>query len=248
MSYQEEARKLLLEFLDNLDKAEKQEFLLLSSKWTVIEKSLEEKILALASKETLTPNQLYQSDLYKEFLVEAKKQVTQFAKEAGEIVAENQLRFAQAGLAVTQSELSLLKIKFNSLPIQVIKNFIGKSKEGTPLFELLKASYPETVTQLTDTLLRGIALGYNPEKTARLMAEDMSGNLTRAFRIARTEQMNVFRQTSTMQMQEAGLKEWEWLAEEDACEDCASQNGKRFPLDEAMDTHPNCRCATLPVI
>jgi hypothetical protein len=41
---------------------------------------------------------------------------------------------------------------------------------------------------------------------------------------------------------------WEWIAEDDACDDCPENDGKTFSLDEAMDTHPNCRCSELPII
>jgi len=50
-------------------------------------------------------------------------------------------------------------------------------------------------------------------------------------------------------MKESGLvDEWEWSSEEDACDFCAENNGKRFPVDEPFDTHPNCRCTPLPIL
>ncbi len=251
MPYSKDVKKILYAYLTNLEKKERTEFLLLAKKWGVISSSLEETITKLVEKmvaKELTENQLFQSKLYIQFLKESKTQVINFSKQAGEIIADNQLYFAKAGISSTVEEFDLLGIEFNKLPLKTINNFIGVSKEGTPLFNLLQKSYPETVTKLTNTLLKGVALGYNPTKTANLMKIDMNGNLTRALRIARTEQMNIFRETSLMQMSEAGLENWEWLAESDACEFCSEQNGKEFPLSESMDTHPNCRCATLPVV
>jgi hypothetical protein len=35
---------------------------------------------------------------------------------------------------------------------------------------------------------------------------------------------------------------WEWVAEPDACEFCQDMDGTIHPIDEPMDTHPNCRC------
>jgi len=81
------------------------------------------------------------------------------------------------------------------------------------------------------------------------MKDDMNGNLTRALRIARTEQMQVFRESSKMQMDESGVvKGYELIAEEDACELCQSQTGKIFEFKEEPDLHPYCRCAFLPVV
>jgi hypothetical protein len=42
------------------------------------------------------------------------------------------------------------------------------------------------------------------------MKGDIEGNLSKVFKIARTEQMNVLRETSRMQMETAGITEWEW--------------------------------------
>jgi SPP1 gp7 family putative phage head morphogenesis protein len=248
MSYQKEAKKILTGFLKDLDKQEKKEFLLLSKKWGVVSNSLQDNILALASKETLSKNQLFQLNQYKQLLVDAKEQTQKFSKLSAEIIKENQLKFATTGIQSTQEIIGLNVKLFNKLPVSAIEKFIGISKEGSPLYDLLIKSYPETVTKLTDTLLKGVALGYNPEKTARLMQVDMNGNLDRALRIARTEQMNIYRESSLMQMNEAGLNEWEWITESDACDYCLEQNGKKFPVDESMETHPNCRCGTLPVV
>jgi SPP1 gp7 family putative phage head morphogenesis protein len=249
MTYHSEAKGKLASVLDKLDRQEKKEMLLFASKWGVVEKNLNSLITELTEKEAITENQLYRLDLYKEFLTESKKQVNQFSQISAEIIAENQRVYAKAGLETTQDIIELVRVRFNRLPIKAVNNMIGVSSDGTPLYELLKKSYPETVAKLTDTLITSTALGRNPNVTARLMKEDMQGNLTRALRIARTEQISILRETSRMQMEQTGfISEWEWLAEPDACDFCSENNGKRFPITQLFETHPNCRCANLPVI
>lgn len=248
-NYWNRANIILNEFQENLHKAEKKEFLLLAKEWGIVINSLEDKIKALSELGVLTKDQLYRQDAYKELLIDSKKQIGKYSQKATEIISENQRIFAQAGLENSQEIISLVNVRFNKLPVKVIENFIGISQTGSPLYELLQKSYPETVTKLTNTLLESVALGRNPIETARLMKNDMDGNLTRAIKIARTEQMTIFRETSKMQMEESGVvKGYELIAEPDACELCMSQVDKIFEFNESPDLHPNCRCGFLPVL
>jgi SPP1 gp7 family putative phage head morphogenesis protein len=249
MSYQDEARKVLNDYLDKLGKQEKREMLLLANQWGSVSKELDKLIKKLAEAEFKTENELFKLDLYKSFLVQSKQQANHFAELAGEIISDNQKIFAEAGIESTQEVIKIFNVRFNHLPLEAVNNMIGISQNGSPLYELLKKSYPKTVNNLTHTLINSIALGRNPIQTARLMKADMGGNLTRALVIARTEQMNIFRETSLMQMRKSGVvNKWEWLAEKNACEKCLANNGKEFDLDESMNTHPNCRCAELPIV
>lgn len=246
--YWNQANKILEEFLDNLEKAEKKEFLLLANNWGVVANSLEEKIKVLAELKVKTRDQLFREEKYKQFLQVAKREIGKYSQIANEIITENQLVFAKAGLLSSQEMISLVRVSFTRLPIKAVENFIGMSQQGSPLYKLLEKSYPETVSKLTNTLLESVALGRNPIETAKIMQNDMDGNLSRALRIARTEQMQVFRETSKMQMQESGVvKGYELITEPDACELCLSQAGKVFEFNESPDLHPNCRCGFLPV-
>lgn len=249
MSYQDEARTILYGYLTRLEKQEKREMLLLSKQWGSVSSELEELIKKLSEEEFKTENELFKLDLYKKFLVQSKQQVNHFSELAGEIIKDNQKIFGSMGIESTQEIIKVFGVRFNYLPLEAINNMIGISQEGSPLYELLKKSYPDTVTKLTQTLINSVALGRNPRETARLMKVDMTGNLARALRIARTEQMNIFRETSLMQMRESGVvSKWEWIAERNACEKCLKNNGKEFDLNQSMDSHPNCRCAELPVV
>jgi SPP1 gp7 family putative phage head morphogenesis protein len=247
--YNVKAREVLYGMLDNLAKKEKTEMLLLADKWGVVQTNLSELILKLAEKGVLTENQTFQSALYKEFLVEAKKQVNNYAKVAEEIITQGQFDFGKAGIEYTQSTIEMITPKFGRLSPDAVNNMIGVTKDGSPLYDILNKSYPDTVSKLTDTLIKSTALGRNPVETARLMKADMNGNLSRALTISRTEQMRVLRESSLMQMKESGVvKGWERIEQDDACEDCQEENGKQYALDEPFDTHPNCRGAMLPIV
>lgn len=249
MSYQQESRDLLYKFLTILEKKEKAEMLALSLNWSKLAGTLEDSITELSALEGKSRNQLYQLDAYKRFLVEAKQQINLYSTNAAELITQNQLEFAKLGIQSVGEIIDLFGVSYHKLPLQAIKTMIGFTQDGTPLYKLLNNSYPETVLKITDTLVQSMALGRNPTVTAGLIKESMNGNLTRALTIARTEQLNVFRESSREQMKESGVVSgWEWLAEPDACDYCSEQDGKIFDLDEAMDTHPNCRCAEKPIV
>jgi SPP1 gp7 family putative phage head morphogenesis protein len=249
MGYQEDARGILDNFLSSALKREKKEMLLLSNKWQIVQDSLQEKITKLSNLEEISKDKLFKLDLYKQFLLESKTQVDKYSKLAEGIISGEQLEFAKLGLEVTQETLGLITVNFGRMNISAVENMIGLSSDSSPLSKLLIKSYPETVQKLTNTLINNTALGVNPLVTAREMSQNMNGNLTRALVIARTEQMNVLRETSLMQMEDSGVcKGWIRIEQSDCCPECEPLNGQHFSFDDDFDTHPNCRGATIPDI
>jgi hypothetical protein len=244
--YQIKARALLKVYLAKAYKLENQEMLYLASKWGVVSKSLQILIDKLVEKEFKSPNELFRQDLYKQLLIVSQKEVNKFNSLALETVCRTQEKFLQLGLDATQNIISLVTVDFNRINKNAVLNMVGLSKEGTPLADLFAKSYPLSVEKLTNTLITSQALGYNPRKTAQLLAENMNGNLTRSLTIARTEQLNCLRMASIEQMKESGVcKGWIRIEQSDCCSDCDSENGKHYSFDESFDTHPNCRAAVI---
>lgn len=116
---------------------------------------------------------------------------------------------------------------------------------------------PEDVERIMKReLIRGIAVGDNPRRTASRMVRQaegrFNGGLTRALTIARTETLDAHR-AATQASEKANkkiLEEWEWHASLGArtCPSCWAKHGTRHPLDEAgpLD-HQNGRCARVSV-
>ena len=105
-------------------------------------------------------------------------------------------------------------------------------------------------------LIRGVAVGANPRRTAARMLQQaegrFNGGLTRALTIARTETLDAHRAATqaSEKANKAILEEWEWHASLGArtCPSCWAKHGTRHPLDEAgpLD-HQNGRCARVTV-
>lgn len=105
-------------------------------------------------------------------------------------------------------------------------------------------------------LVRGIATGEGPAKTAsRLIRETegaFNGGLTRALNISRTETLDAHR-AGGKAVEKANadvLAGWEWSANLDkrTCPSCLSKHGQQFPLEQdGPQDHQQGRCARIPV-
>jgi len=92
----------------------------------------------------------------------------------------------------------------------------------------------------------------NPEDIKRLIMKDYNVSYNAADRLFRTESSTFFNTAAIDSYKAAGLTEFEFLAESDACEEyCQPNDGKIFSIESlssAPPLHPNCRCVVLPVI
>ena len=247
--YWKRAVAIQKEYLKKLEAHDTQTLNLLTSKYSNLMGSLETVILDLANIKNKTPSQIIQLEAYKEFIRDLNKQHTKFVVYADNLITAKQGTYIQLGLSGTQETIGLVGVRFNKLNPNALKWILGNSIQGGRLEKLLSASYPDSVARITDTIIQSVAIGRNPRETARLIKVDMSGNLSRALRISRTESLGAYREASREQMKESKLvEEYEWLSETDACDFCLENNGKRFPVDEIFETHPNCRCSPVPLI
>ena len=105
-------------------------------------------------------------------------------------------------------------------------------------------------------LVRGIAAGENPRRTAAKLIKEtesrFNGGLTRALNISRTEMLDAHR-GATKASEAANLdvlKEWEWNAKLDrrTCPSCLSKHGNRYQLtDDGPLDHQQGRCARVSI-
>lgn len=248
-SYWKRALEIQQEYLKKLEKQDLETLNLITGKYTDLVHSLENEIIKLSKIKNKTEAEIIRMEIYQTFLRDLEKETVKYNIVVDNIISAKQSIFIQLGLNSTQDIIKLVNVNFQKLNPKALNWMIGNSIEGGRLFTLLQKSYPQTVSKITNTLIESVTIGRNPVATARLIKEDMDLNLARALRIARTETITAYRESAREQMKESGIiKQWEWLSEPDACDFCSEKNGKRFPIDEPFDTHPNCRCVDLPVI
>lgn len=247
--YRKQVEIIMQAYMDNMRKREAYEMLLLSRRWEQVTGSLEKLIIGLSELPVMTPNQLFQQAIYREFLKTANDELAKYAIYSANIITANQLEFAREGLSASYETLSLFNVNFNRLPFEAVTNMIGRTQDGSPLAEVLFKRYGDSMDNAVQILIESNAMGRNPLATARLIGQDINGSLYNTIRIARTEQIDSFREASRTGYIESGIvKGLNLVPEPDACEICLGVANKNpYPLDYGFDElHPNCRCPFSP--
>lgn len=195
----------------------------------------------------------------RDFLSVCQQQLSQFT-----IFAEQRIRAIQTGhaqqalrdlpdlaTAMLGPAPAGVSVEFRPPNPRNVLHLIGASSEGTPLGALLREVEGAAVGKIRDELLTGVARGQSPRATARRIVQQANIAPNRALTIARTETLKTYREVSRQSMlaNSEVVQGWEWRAQfsRRTCAVCWAMSGKRFSVDETLDSHPNCRCAMLPV-
>lgn len=157
----------------------------------------------------------------------------------------------QAILAAADGSPAILA-QFNRLDRQAIANMVANIQSDSPLGELLAQAWPDAATRLTDALINGTALGWNPRKTARAMREGLQqGALQRVLRIARTEQLRAYRTATLNNYRNSQVvRGYKRLAAKSrrTCIACLLLDGRVYATEDAFAEHPNGRCTLVPLL
>lgn len=252
------------EFNRYLDKREKAQWAEMAVRWRQQEKTLELYIQRLADAIEarrlaglpIGDTAITHLESYKELLRQVAAESAKYEGYASRLITSEQMVYGETGIAAAQTAIRKsvgAGIRFNMLNTGAIQDMVGITADGSPLFDVLKkrALAPDMVAGLTDKLIEAVTLGYNPRKTATMMADGLSQGLTKALTIARTEQIRVYRQASVDQYIASGVvKQFQRHAAfgERACLSCLALDGQIQDTDELIESHPNCRCFITPVI
>ena len=164
---------------------------------------------------------------------------------------ERGINDASAAIQAAQAERGV-GATFNRLPTEAVERMVGLTGDGSPLIDVLRNAYPDAVNAATNTLIDATARGVNPRETADRMMQAAGGTaLNRALVIARTEQLRVYREAARAQYVESGLvRGFRRLATHDhrTCPACLALEGEFYDVASPLRTHPQCRCAMIPVV
>lgn len=234
-------------------------------RWMRVEDALRDKIEALVREVADLraagkpfQSQLYSLERYQSLLAQANAEMRNYARYAEGLIGREQYLAAHAGLEYGVDSIKALltdagiSASFNRLDIEAVNIMAGFAADGSPLSQLLMRAYPATATRLTDTLVQSVALGRNPRTTARLMREDMAGNLQHALVVARSEQLRALR-TATMrdwQLSTNGIVRTyrRRASRNSACLPCLLEDGREYPVGVDFGDHPNGRCMAEPML
>jgi len=208
--------------------------------------------------EPVTPAQLYQEGRLQRLRAQALAQLQTAEARALPVVREA-IAAAHAQAAASGSAM-VEAVRPPGIPTPIatvnladaaIAQAVAFTSPGTPLANLFAAIAPEGAAAIERAIVTGVASGAHPRVVARQIAKEIGGNAVRAMTISRTEIMRAHRGAAieTYQRHPATIRGWVWVAGLGArtCASCWAQNGTEHPLDEAMASHPRCRCVAAPL-
>jgi SPP1 gp7 family putative phage head morphogenesis protein len=199
----------------------------------------------------VSANMLLNDVRYRELLIQLTAEQAKYTQYAEATITDGQRAMASAGISQSQQAIAAqVSTTFNRLPVAAVEHMVGLTGAGTPLNAILVQSWPLSAQGLTQALVDGVALGWGPRKTAKMMAEGMTGTLDRMLTIARTEQLRVYNEASRQGYIASGIvTTYTRIAAHDnrTCLSCILLEGTIYRTDELMPSHPNCRCSLLPL-
>jgi SPP1 gp7 family putative phage head morphogenesis protein len=140
---------------------------------------------------------------------------------------------------------------FTTFNPRTVETFIGRASNGSPLRTLFEKYAKDSVADVENVFVEGIVSGRNPREVARELTKRFEVPKDNALRTARTEMNNAWRESNRQgYIQNAHVVErWRWQAafQKRTCACCLAMDGREFPTQVPLGTHPNCRCAIVPV-
>lgn len=257
--------RAMREFKQQLLARETGQMQAMSARWLALENRLSDQIELLATDLRdrrraglpVSPASVYRLDRYQVLLEQIRQEWSQYQGYATGAIRAGQQTFGELGISHAAAILGEMApgitAGLRTLPAEAVQSLVGLLADGSPLASILG---DELVTAgmldgLTNTLIEGTALGWQPRKTAREMKNALTGGLNKALTVARDTQLRVYREMNRRQMLASGVVEgYQRLATRDdrTCPACLARDGEFIPLDEVMAEHTQGRCAQVPFV
>jgi hypothetical protein len=250
------------EFREALRRREETQMREMAQAWLRVERQLSDQISGLvsdvatlrASGETVTPGMIARMDRYQELRRQVAEEYQKYAGYADGVITGEQRSLAALGIDNASDLLSLqVKGAFNRLPADAVEIFAGLAGDGRPIGNLLRervaADLAGAFDKVQAELLKSVAQGISPIRTARAIKDSLAGGYRSAITIARTEQLRIYRMATWEQYKATGMVNGQRrIAAHDGrvCAACLADEGTIYygPIPD----HPQGRCSGIPVI
>lgn len=234
----------------------------MARRWLSVERTLEGQMAALAQEmiaENLqgrvTQSKLFRMGRYQELMRQLQTEMGRYSAYSVQRITQGQREWGRYGVGDAQQGIVASYVRsapeFMRLPREAVEYMAGLTGNGSPLNGLLSLAYGDAAQGITDALIKGTALGWNPRKTAAAMRNGLAHGLGRELTIARTEQIRVYREASVAQYEASGVVEGmtRLVAHDDrTCLACLAREGEMLKLGEQLEDHPNGRCSLIPLV
>ena len=259
------------QFQQQLIKQDSGAILSMSRRWQAVEGNLTNLIDGIAQQiadmtaagEAIPAWKLYQMERYQILMAQLQIQMNLYSQSAiGDMMDENAKaqylaqKHAKAMLASAAAEGSLtvgkqIDLIFDKLNADAAEKIAAIARGGMPLANLLEAAYPLAAEAMTNTLITGAALGWNPRKTAAQMKKGMNQGFNHILLVARDQQIRNYRETSRQAYDKSGLVYGYMRVASKSrrtCLACLALDGTVYATSELMALHPQDRCPMIPLV
>lgn len=218
--------------------------------------------LAVANEVEVSASWLYQRDRFRALETQVRAEIARTAAAVAELTPvlrqqgiETGIDWADESIRIAAPQFGPGIETFGRLPREAVMAQVG-FLQADPL-RAVAASIDPAVGWLTlrDRLVSGIATGQPFRSVARTLLTDLSSlTLTRAMTITRTEMNRSYREGARLRWaQNPVVDRWVWRAaiagsRRGPCPVCLGKHGTVHPKAERMSSHPNCRCAPVPLV
>lgn len=237
----------------------------MARRWLTVERGIKDETLKLAKEiaqlkaagQPVTQGMIMRQQRYIALSAQTRAEMRKYVAWADadikrEIEMYTRLGAEQAGQLTSLSlEQAGLRVQFDRLSGGAMEMITGMVQDGAPLRELLANAWGDSMMGMTDALIKGTSLGWNPRKTARAMLDGSTDGLQRAMTIARTEQLRAFRMSNIQSLRASGMvKGYKRIAAKDdrTCLSCLASDGEFYDVAAEFADHPNGRCTLAPVL
>lgn len=246
-----------------LDEREAATMIEMAQHWARLERNTTAHLEALTAEiaERKARGQIVTADLvrlskrYQELQAQVRDQVAEYAGWAAGRITDEQRWMARAGIEHASAMLRAslprggLAGAFNVLPTEALELMAGYVTDGSPLRAYFAKMYPSAMQGIMDALMTGLARGWAPGKTARLMRDALGVAPRTAINSARTETLRVYREASLQQYRASGIVDGYIRVaakSERTCMACLAKDGEWFPLSVPFEEHNQGRCRGIP--
>jgi hypothetical protein len=215
----------------------------------------------LAVLDQPTPNQIRRLAALRSLREQIAERVNAFGQFADFELEEGAREAIARGLAHVE-QLTLLSVPaplqpavtgvFNRLHAAAVETMIGFLAPESPLHGALTVQLGTAVADaVSDRLIAGIALGYNPRKTAAIIRRELGRGLTWSLTTTRTAQLWAYREASRASMIANSdiIRGWVWFSARDVrtCASCWAMHGSVHKPSEVLNDHHCGRCVAVPL-
>lgn len=201
---------------------------------------------------------LYREYRYKEFIIQLRREMTDYAKLVTETVSS--LQKEAISLAFAQTD-ALINFTYKELPSGVLESFTRfdeyaarnitvKLNNETYLKRLTDQFEQQALLGIKQLLIDGVITGRSTKSIKTDLIKRFEIIPNKAETIARTEVLSAYRDANLERYRlSTTVKAWQWSAtlDERTCPVCIALDGQEFSLATPFATHPNCRCSPIPI-